>query len=170
MLYGVSKDGRDEAELGTARVSLEAMLDRGADMQATKVNLVGAGDETIGYAVVSISAISQLREIEREVEGGDTSTAARPAASQQSAVRQRRREETDIAARGRVSFGLGVLRLLGRTARKRPDRLRIELDFLGVQVWHASTSMAALARVRCKASRLRDRHRKVNSAVHLHPI
>jgi len=40
VLFAVSKDGKKEEELGTARVSLEAMLDTGVDLQNAKMQVM----------------------------------------------------------------------------------------------------------------------------------
>jgi hypothetical protein len=97
--------------------------------------------------VASVAAVAPLREIEAEIEAGEAATGGagvggsgaaaavgRPAAARQSVTRERAREEAGMGAKRQLTVGVGSVRLLGRAARQRPERVRVEVEVMGVQV------------------------------------
>jgi len=95
------------------------------------------GSDAVGEVTVSLRAISALQDIDAELESSESGTptvsSARPVAAQQSVSRERRREEAGNAAKRSLGLQLGVLKLQGRAARKRPESVHVSIDFLGVQ-------------------------------------
>eukprot|EP00962_Isochrysis_galbana_P055268 scaffold26986_cov78-Isochrysis_galbana.AAC.1 len=133
-----AQDGSKTTELGAARLSLEQLLDGGADLATTKLPVLDSNRQTIGHVVASVAALAPLREIEAEIEAGGAAgggvAVARPMAAQQSATRERAREEAGVAARRQLTVGVGTVRLLGRAARQRHEWVRVEVEVMGVQV------------------------------------